>query len=256
MAVQVRLQVGQAPGRGQQGPHRVARPQELADDQGALGDEQPVVVVARARCLTATPELGVVQAEVVADAGIVRVADLDHDPGHPSESAHSRLKLQPFRYTGPVTTRWLDDDEQRTWRAFLAAMQLLSTALDRELQRDADMPHAYYEILVALSEAPGRTLRMNELAEVCQSSRSRLSHAVARLEEAGWVERASCPTDKRGSLARLTDAGFAALEAAAPGHVAAVRANLFDLLTPDQVRQLGQISAAVRDGIEAAGAAG
>jgi DNA-binding MarR family transcriptional regulator len=154
-----------------------------------------------------------------------------------------------------VSTRWLDDEEQRTWRAFLAATQLLTSALDRELQRDADMPHAYYEILVALSEAPDRTLRMNELAELCQSSRSRLSHAVARLEEAGRVERLACPTDKRGALARLTDEGFAALAAAAPGHVAAVRANLFDLLSEEQVRQLGEISAAVRDGIEAATAA-
>ncbi|HTJ77146.1 MAG TPA: MarR family transcriptional regulator [Acidimicrobiales bacterium] len=144
--------------------------------------------------------------------------------------------------------RWLDDEEQRTWRAFLGAIRRLTTELDRELQRDADMPHAYYEILVTLSETPDRTMRMNELAERCQSSRSRLSHAVARLEEAGWVERRACPTDKRGALAVLTDKGFAALEAAAPGHVEAVRQNLFDLLTPEQVRQLGEISTAVRDG--------
>jgi DNA-binding MarR family transcriptional regulator len=147
--------------------------------------------------------------------------------------------------------RWLDDDEQRTWRAFLAAIRLLTAELDRELQRDADMPHAYYEILVALSEAPDRTMRMNELADQSQSSRSRLSHAVSRLEEAGWVERRACPTDKRGSLAVLTDKGFAALEEAAPGHVEAVRRHLFDVLTPDQVRELGEISGAVRDGIVA-----
>jgi DNA-binding MarR family transcriptional regulator len=146
-------------------------------------------------------------------------------------------------------TRWLDDEEQRTWRAFLGAIRLLTAELDRELQRDADMPHAYYEILVALSEAPGRTLRMNELAELSLSSRSRLSHAVARLEEAGWVQRRACATDKRGALATLTDEGFAALQAAAPGHVAGVRRHLFDVLTPEQVRQLGQISAAVRDGL-------
>jgi len=146
-------------------------------------------------------------------------------------------------------TRWLDEEEQRTWRAFLGAIRLLTGELDRELQRDADMPHAYYEILVVLSEAPQRTLRMNELAELCQSSRSRLSHAVSRLEEAGWVQRRACPSDKRGALAVLTDQGFAALAAAAPGHVAGVRRHLFDVLTPEQVRQLGQISAAVRDGL-------
>jgi DNA-binding MarR family transcriptional regulator len=146
-------------------------------------------------------------------------------------------------------TRWLDDEEQRTWRAFLGAIRLLTAQLDRELQRDAEMPHAYYEILVALSEAPGRALRMSELADLSQSSRSRLSHAVARLEEAGWVERVVCPTDKRGALAVMTDAGFAALEAAAPGHVEGVRRHLFDVLTPEQVGELGRISAAVRDGL-------
>ena len=145
--------------------------------------------------------------------------------------------------------RWLSAEEQETWRAFLAAVRLLTAELDRELQRDAGMPHAYYEILVALSEAPDRTVRMSELAELCQSSRSRLSHAVARLEEEGLVERRACPTDRRGALAVLTDKGFGALEAAAPGHVDAVRRHLFDQLTPEQVQQLGRISAAVRDAL-------
>lgn len=144
-------------------------------------------------------------------------------------------------------SRWLDDDEQRTWRAFLAATQLLFDQLDRELQRDAGLPHTYYEILARLSEAPGRTLRMSELAEHSWSSRSRLSHAVARLEEAGWVRREACPTDGRGSFAVLTDEGFAALSSAVPGHVEGVRAHLFDQLTPEQVEQLRAISEAVVD---------
>jgi len=146
-------------------------------------------------------------------------------------------------------TRWLSQDEQRTWRAFLTAIRLLTDQLDRELQHDADMPHTYYEILVALSEAPRRTLRMNQLADICQSSRSRLSHAISRLEEAGWVRRDACPTDKRGALAVMTDKGFAAIEAAAPGHVEGVRRHVFDVLSPDQLRQLGEISAAIRDGL-------
>lgn len=146
-------------------------------------------------------------------------------------------------------TRWLSEDEQCTWRAFLTAMRLLTDQLDRELQHDANIPHTYYEILVALSEAPGRRLRMNQLAEVCQSSRSRLSHAVNRLEEAGWVRREACPTDKRGALAVMTDEGFAAIEAAAPGHVEGVRRHVFDVLTPEQIRHLGEISAAIRDGL-------
>jgi DNA-binding MarR family transcriptional regulator len=150
------------------------------------------------------------------------------------------------------TTRWLDDHEQAVWRAFLAAANLLFDQLDRELQHQSGIPHTYYEILVVLSESPGRVLRMSELAEQCLSSRSRLSHAIARLEEAGWVERRSCSSDRRGSFAVLTDKGMAALVAAAPGHVDGVRRHLFDALTPDQVDQLGEISTAIRDRLLAA----
>ncbi|MBQ0897662.1 MarR family transcriptional regulator [Micromonospora purpureochromogenes] len=139
-------------------------------------------------------------------------------------------------------TRWLDPDEQRTWRAFLTASRALMDTLDRELQRDAGMPHAYYEILVRLSEAPRRQLRMSELADLTGSSRSRLSHAAARLEAAGWLRREDCPTDRRGQVAVLTDDGFAVLAAAAPGHVEGVRRHLFDALSPAQVDQLRRIS--------------
>ena len=150
-------------------------------------------------------------------------------------------------------TRWLSPDEQVAWRAFLSATQLLNAQLDRELQRDSGIPHAYYEILVRLSETPGRVLRMSELAQAAESSRSRLSHAVDRLEEAGWVRRESCPTDRRGSFARLTDEGFAALEAAAPAHVESVRRHLIDRLSPAQITQLRQISEAVLAGLRADG---
>ncbi|MFI7701966.1 MarR family winged helix-turn-helix transcriptional regulator [Nonomuraea sp. NPDC049480] len=142
-------------------------------------------------------------------------------------------------------TRWLDEDEQRTWRKFLAATQLINEALDRQLQRDANMPHAYYVILVRLSEAPGRTMRMSELAARAQSSQSRLSHAVARLEERGWVRRERCPADRRGNLAVLTDEGFAVLAAAAHGHVEEVRRTLFDVLESEQVRELDEICSAI-----------
>ena len=142
-------------------------------------------------------------------------------------------------------TRWLDEREKEAWRSFLAATKLLFDQLDREQQRNAGMPHAYYEILAILSEAPGRTLRMHELAERTRSSRSRLSHAVARLEERGWVRREDCPTDRRGALAVLTDEGFATLRAAAPGHVEGVRRHLLDRLTPAQVTQLRTISEAM-----------
>jgi len=149
-----------------------------------------------------------------------------------------------------ATTRWLSDSEQRAWRAYLEATTLLFDALDRQLQRDSGMPHAYYEILVRLSEADSRSMRMSELADVTRSSRSRLSHAVARLEERGWLKRVDCPTDKRGQVATLTDSGFATLEAAAPGHVAAVRRHLIDRLSPEQVAQLEQIGSVVVAGLE------
>jgi DNA-binding MarR family transcriptional regulator len=143
--------------------------------------------------------------------------------------------------------RWLDDDERHTWVAFIYATRLLFEQFERDLQRDADMPFTYYEILVILSEAggPERRMRMSELADTLQISRSRLSHAVSRLEELGWVQREGCPTDRRAANAVLTDAGFAALAAAAPQHVESVREHLFDQLTPDQLAQLRAISEAL-----------
>ncbi len=143
--------------------------------------------------------------------------------------------------------RWLDDDEQRAWRAFLRAAAGVDEALDRQLQREAGMPHAYYQVLAMLSEVPGRTLRMSELAGLTTSSASRLSHAVARLEEKGWVRREKHPTDRRGALAVLTDDGWDALVAAAPGHAAAVRAAVFDRLDTEQVHQLRTISERIAD---------
>src|SRR3982750_1577843 len=140
-----------------------------------------------------------------------------------------------------VETRWLDPEEQKAWRAWLYSTLLLQDRLDRELTHETGISHAYYEILVALSETPQRAMRMSELADRCLSSRSRLSHAVSRLEERGWVRRQVCPDDGRGQLAVLTDEGFAALEAAAPIHVESVRAHLFDQLTPQQVENLRDI---------------
>lgn len=141
--------------------------------------------------------------------------------------------------------RWLSTEEQQAWRAFLTACQTLFGAIDAQLQRDAGFPHGYYEILVRLSESPGRALRMSQLAEASTSSKSRLSHAVARLEERGWVKRTSCPTDRRGQIAQLTDDGFAALATAAPGHVAQVRRSLIDQISPEQVGQLRVISESI-----------
>jgi DNA-binding MarR family transcriptional regulator len=153
-------------------------------------------------------------------------------------------------------TRWLSPAEQDAWRAFMAGCRALFTAVDAQLQRDAGMPLAYYEILVRLSEAPGRALRMSQLAEAASASKSRASHAVARLEERGWIRRVDCPTDRRGQVAQLTDEGYAVLAGAAPGHVAQVRQSLFDGLTPEQVTQLqaiGEVMAAACGGRPAPG---
>lgn len=151
-----------------------------------------------------------------------------------------------------AATDWLSGEEQRAWRNYIEATTLVLDALDRQLQQDSGMPHGYYEILVRLSEADGHTLRMSELADASRSSRSRLSHAVSRLEERGWIERRDCATDRRGQLAILTELGMRALVGAAPGHVAAVRRNLIDRLTPEQIRQLGDLAQAVVDGFAAA----
>jgi DNA-binding MarR family transcriptional regulator len=150
-----------------------------------------------------------------------------------------------FKYFGSLTAmtapRWLSDDEQRAWRSLTVVLTRLDGALDRQLQRDAGMPHAYYMILVMLSEADDRALRMSDLSAMTNYSQSRLSHAAVRLEEKGWIRRESCPADRRGSVARLTDAGFAALAQAAPGHVEEVRQRVFDQLTGAEVGQLRAI---------------
>jgi DNA-binding MarR family transcriptional regulator len=111
-----------------------------------------------------------------------------------------------------------------------------------------------YAILVVLSEAPRRALRMNELAEATMSSPSRISHAVERLVDLGWVDRATCPSDRRGWLAVLTDKGYAALAAAAPRHVEHLRAYLFEGMSEAEVVELGRITAAILSRLPASAA--
>ncbi|WP_373686235.1 MarR family winged helix-turn-helix transcriptional regulator [Streptomyces lunaelactis] len=146
--------------------------------------------------------------------------------------------------------RWLTEDEQRVWRAYLHATTLFEDHLDRQLQRDAGMPHIYYGLLVQLPQAPRRRKRMPELAIDAKITRSRLSHAVARLEKSGWVRREDCPSDKRGQNAVLTEEGLAVLERTAPGHVEAVRQAMFDRLSPEQVGQLGEIMKTMAEGLQ------
>ncbi|MFJ4515901.1 MarR family winged helix-turn-helix transcriptional regulator [Streptomyces sp. NPDC088816] len=154
---------------------------------------------------------------------------------------------QPAEADAP---RWLSAEEQRVWRSYRHATTLLEDHLDRQLQRDAGMPHIYYGLLVKLAEAPQYRLRMTELAMDAKITRSRLSHAIARLEKNGWVRREDCPSDKRGQFAVLTDQGLQVLRRTAPGHVTAVRQALFDRLTPEQQKSLGEIMQIVAEGLQ------
>lgn len=133
---------------------------------------------------------------------------------------------------------WLDEQQQRAWVGMRAVGALLDTALDRQLQRDAGISHATYLVLSVLSEMPDRTLTMTQLAQLTNSSQSRLSHAVTRLEEDGWVTRSRCGENRRVVYAELTDAGFEVVKAAAPGHVAKVKQLVFDNLSPAEVKHL------------------
>jgi DNA-binding MarR family transcriptional regulator len=139
-----------------------------------------------------------------------------------------------------VPQRWLDEQQQRTWRAWLTVSELLPRVLDGQLQRDAGITHAAYVVLAMLSEAPGRSRRMSDLARRANQSQSRLSHTVSRLEERGWVRRERSADDRRGNLAVLTDAGWDVVRSVAPGHVDAVRTAVFDPLTPQQTQSLGE----------------
>ncbi|HYN93009.1 MAG TPA: MarR family transcriptional regulator [Pilimelia sp.] len=147
--------------------------------------------------------------------------------------------------------RWLSADEQRAWRRLGAVMQRLPASLDGQLQRDADLSHFGYWVLAMLSEAPGRSLRMSELASRAHGSQSRLSHLVAGLEGRGWIRRQRAAEDGRGNVAVLTEAGYAKIVESAPGHVAQVRKLVFDALTPAQVDQLDGICTAILGQLDA-----
>lgn len=140
---------------------------------------------------------------------------------------------------------WLSGEQQETWRAFLTVTRLLDAALDRELLRDAQMPHAYYGLLVALAEQEEGRRGLSDLAALVDFSQSRLTHALKRMESYGWVRREPRPDNGREKDAVLTAAGRAALVAAAPGHVTLVRELMFDHLSAPQLAQLRQICGAL-----------
>jgi len=134
--------------------------------------------------------------------------------------------------------RWLDDEQQESWRAFSSMMHQLRWALECQLQQDAGLSFIEYHALARLSEIPGSIMRMSELAEVTNASLSRLSHLIKRLEARGLVRREPDPTDGRYTNAILTETGLRLLTASAPAHVKEVRELVVDALSPDQLRQL------------------
>jgi DNA-binding MarR family transcriptional regulator len=148
-----------------------------------------------------------------------------------------------------TTTRWLDADQQRAWRAYIVGTTLLMERLDRDLRENHDLSLPEYEILVRLSEAPDRMLRMAELADAVKNSRSRITHTIARMEKDALVERRQCAADGRGVFATLTDKGYAVLVDAAPLHVTSVRNSLIDVVEPTDLEAVGRAFHAVANAL-------
>ena len=149
-----------------------------------------------------------------------------------------------------MAQEWLDEQQQRAWRAWLTIAELLPRTLDAQLQRDAGLSHAAYVVLAMLSESPSRSRRMSDLARRANQSQSRLSHTVARLEDRGWVRRERAADDGRGNLAVLTDEGWGVVQKVAPGHVDAVREAMFAPLTTEQTRLLGDAMQAILERLD------
>ncbi|WP_375430574.1 MarR family winged helix-turn-helix transcriptional regulator [uncultured Friedmanniella sp.] len=149
-----------------------------------------------------------------------------------------------------METPWLSVQEQQVWRRLAAVLELLPGVLNSELSRENGLTHFDYFTLAMLSEAPERTLRMRTLAGLTNASLPRLSNVVSRLASRGLVERRPCEDDRRATDVVLTEAGWAKVVEAAPGHVQTVRASVFDLLDPDQVDQLSIICERLLDGLD------
>jgi DNA-binding MarR family transcriptional regulator len=138
-------------------------------------------------------------------------------------------------------TNWLDDDEQRAWRAYRRMVLLVDSAVARELSRDTGLSMPDYQVLSTLSEAEGHRRRLTDLASRMQWSPSRLSHHVTRMEQRGLVTRADCAEDLRAAYVVLSACGWEAIKAAAPDHVASVREHLIDLLTTEEIAAMTSI---------------
>ena len=154
-----------------------------------------------------------------------------------------------FAMSDPQGTRWLDAEQQASWRALVVGMTLLTDRLDEDLQQAFDLSLTEYEILVRLSEKPECQMRMAQLADALAHSRSRVTHTVSRMEKENLVLRTTSPEDGRGIVCRLTDEGRALLEKAAHVHVKGVRDYLVDLVAPEDLAALGRVMNAVSDAL-------
>ena len=150
-------------------------------------------------------------------------------------------------------TRWLTDEELSSWMPFIGVVLRLGAALDSQLQRDSELTHFDYLCLAMLSEHADHTTSMSELAGRTNSSLSRLSHVISKLERRGFVSRCRSEISKRVTMVRMTEEGYAVLVAAAPGHVETVRSLVFDGLAPEDVEALGRITRHVLQRIAASG---
>ncbi len=171
-----------------------------------------------------------------------------------SHGSRCDLNIQAPRYPGYVTAEnesrihsaqedepWLTTEQQREWRSLVALLMTLPAALDAQLKRDGGVNSFEYQLLAALGEAPEHRVVLSDLALLAQGSLSRISHAVTRLERAGWVQRGSCSVSgARRTEALLTEAGMAKLEEIAPGHAREARRLVIDRLTPEQLAALGE----------------
>ena len=147
---------------------------------------------------------------------------------------------------------WLDEDQQRHWRALVMGTTLLFDRLDNDLSREHGISLAEYEILVRLSEREGNRMRMAQLADSMAHSRSRVTHTVTRLEKSKLVERIKSPEDGRGVVCAMTERGWELLVTMAPTHVRGVRDNLVDLADADDLAAIGRVFNAVADNLVAA----
>ncbi len=149
-----------------------------------------------------------------------------------------------------MATEWLTPDQQRAWRAYIVGTTLLMEHLDRELRENHTLSLPEYEIMVRLSEAEGHALRMAELADSCNYSRSRVTHTIARMERAGFVERRQCANDGRGVVALMTKAGYAKLVEAAPVHVESVRRALIEVANDQDLEAIRRVFSNVIAGLQ------